>query len=66
MISCETGAGDGIVPQYIANELNVNVLAPTELVQVFPDGKMFVTNDEDKALLGINTGEWKIFKPKRK
>ena len=66
LISCETGKGDGIVPQYIANELGVDVLAPTDLVWVFDDGEMYVAYDMDNALAGINTGEWKLFKPKRK
>lgn len=66
LISCQVGAGEGIVPQYIANEFNVNVLAPTEKVFVFEDGEMVVTNNRKKALKGISTGEWRLFKPERK
>lgn len=60
------GAGEGIVPQYIANELGVKVLAPTEVVNVFPNGDMCVANDIQDALQKNETGEWKMFVPKRK
>ena len=66
LIACEVGAGEGIVPQYIANELGVKVLAPTEVVNVFPNGDMCVANDIQDALQKNETGEWKMFVPKRK
>ena len=66
LIAREVGAGEGIVPQYIANELGVKVLAPTEVVNVFPNGDMCVANDIQDALQKNETGEWKMFVPKRK
>ena len=64
LVSCETGAGEKSVAQYIANTLNVEVLAPTEKVFVDSDGKMIVTNSRSKAAQRVNTGYWKLFKPK--
>ena len=60
LIACEAGAGEFSVAQILANELNVNVLAPTDIVWVSPDGKLSVGPTEFE-----NTGKWKLFKPKR-
>ena len=64
LVVCQAGADNGIVPQYIANELGVNVLAPTEIVNVDFEGNMILADDETDARAGIETGEWKLFKPK--
>lgn len=64
LIACQVGAGDGVVPQCIANELNVNVLAPTEIVNVDFEGNIILADNETNARAGIETGEWKLFKPK--
>ena len=66
LIACQTGAGDGIVPQYIANELGVEVLAPTEIVNVDFTGQMILADDEQNAKEGIETGIWKSFYPKKR
>lgn len=65
LISCETGAEGGIVPQYIANELGIDVLAPTEVVWVDKDGNISITNDIEKAMENISTGEWRLFTQKK-
>lgn len=63
LIACETGAGDGIVPTYLAKKFNTQVLAPTEIVNVFPDGKIILANNENDAKMGIETGKWVLFGP---
>lgn len=60
LIACETGAKDAIAAQALATQLNVTVLAPTDIVWVFPDGEMIIGPTQFE-----NTGEWKKFKPKR-
>jgi hypothetical protein len=55
LISCETGADDAIAAQYLAKYLDVDIMAPSDIVYVYEDGTMKI---------GINnTGTWKIFKP---
>ncbi len=60
LISCEAGKNGAITAQWLANELGVQIMAPTELVYVYPDGRMIVSSD------GLTEdGEWVIFKPER-
>ena len=42
LISCEAGADGAITAQYMASQLGVPVLAPTDIVYVYPDGAMKV------------------------
>lgn len=73
LISCQTGAGGkNSIAQQIADELGVNVMAPTEIVTVEPiEGKMFVSNNDILTRLWIagenvtETGKWEIFKPRK-
>jgi hypothetical protein len=58
LISCQAGAEGSINAQYMANQLNVPVLAPTDIVYVYPDGVMIVGK--------YNTGRWKLFHPKER
>ena len=60
LISCETGADDTGAAQMLANQLGVNVLAPTDVLWVRPDGTIIIGPTEFE-----NTGHWKLFKPKR-
>jgi len=55
LISCGTGAEGAVSAQYLANYLNVEVIAPTDIVYVYPDGDMIIGLD--------NSGFWKTFKP---
>ena len=57
LISCETAAEGSVTAQALANELGVTVLAPTDIVGVYPDGEMFV------GLTG--EGSWVKIKPKK-
>ena len=63
LIACQTGAGSGIVPTYLAKRFNTEVLAPTEIVNVDFDGKMILANSKIDAKMGIETGEWIRFGP---
>ena len=55
LISCNAGREGGILAQSMANILKVNVLASTDIVYVYSDGKMEIANG----------GEWRLFKPKK-
>lgn len=61
LIACQTGAGDGIVPTYIAKRFNIEVLAPTEIVNVDFEGNMILADNIEDAKIGIETGEWVLF-----
>lgn len=63
LIACQTGAGSGIVPTYLAKRFNTEVLAPTEIVNVDFDGNMILANSKIDAKMGIETGEWIRFGP---
>ena len=59
LISCETGKSGSITAQGLADELGVNVLAPTDVVYIDANGKMIVSSDGY-----TNDGEWVIFEPR--
>jgi len=59
LISCETGAEEFGAAQMLANQLGVEVMAPSHTVWVMPDGEIRVGRKYN-----TNDGVWKIFKPK--
>jgi SPP1 gp7 family putative phage head morphogenesis protein len=61
LIACQTGAGGGIVPTYIAKHFNTEVLAPSEIVNVDFNGDMILADDPVNAKMGVETGEWVLF-----
>lgn len=76
LIACQAGALKDGIAQQIADELGVNVLAPTEIVNVDIFGNMFISDND--ILSGIwnsssleerikihETGKWVEFKPRR-
>ena len=63
LIACQTGAGDAIVPTYLAKRFNTIVMAPTEIVNVDFDGKIILADNEEDAKMGIETGIWAFFGP---
>ena len=75
LLACNAGAADDGFAQQLADELRVNVLAPTELLFMDESGEMFVSNNELLADMWYNstreerlrirqTGDWRLFKPK--
>jgi hypothetical protein len=76
IISCQSGEKADGAAQQLANELGVNVLAPTEEVSVDEDGRMFVSNNDVLAELWFEadddikqyikeTGKWVVFEPQK-
>lgn len=76
LVACQTGAKENGIAQQIADELGVDVMAPTEIVSVDIDGEMFVcdndviattwgraTEEERKKM--IQPGGWKVFSPRK-
>ena len=62
LISCS--AGNEILAQTLANRLNTNVMAPTDIVNIYPDGELKLgANYEDTHQ---ETGKWIVFKPEKR
>lgn len=59
LIACEAGMGEAYAAQGLADEIGVDVMAPTGVVLVYPDGEMVVA---EKEL--TNAPDWIIFKPR--
>lgn len=60
LISCETGADGALTAQALANQLGVDVMAPSNIVWGMPDGTMTIGDRPTD-----NDGGWRVFKPKR-
>ncbi|MGH3830137.1 MAG: hypothetical protein ACRDRS_06725 [Pseudonocardiaceae bacterium] len=69
LFACETGRGDDGFGQLLADRLNVDVTAPTELAWSEPDGTIYVTS-KDVDIFGNPTpttphdGNWRTFHPR--
>ncbi len=61
LISWETGADGATTAMSLAEQLNVKVIAPSNVVWVMPDGTMTIGDTPNS-----NNGEWRVFEPKRK
>ncbi len=77
LISCQAGAKKNGIAQQIADELGVEVLAPTEIVNVDINGNMFLSDNGDLAEIWnisseeerkhiAQTGRWQTFKPNKR
>ena len=77
LIACQTGAKENGIAQQIADELGVEVMAPTEIANVDINGEIFISNNDvivdewnranaEERKHFKQTGEWKIFKPRKK
>lgn len=64
LIACESGAPGSVTAQALADILGVSVLAPDDVVFVFPDGEMIIAPDSLTALESGQTGQWVLFEPK--
>jgi hypothetical protein len=58
LIACSTGAGQSPIAQDLANKLGAPVMAPNDIVWVFPNGRVVIGPDQDTA-----TGSWVVFTP---
>ncbi|GHJ99405.1 hypothetical protein SY2F82_12030 [Streptomyces sp. Y2F8-2] len=58
LLSCNTGACDATAAQNLSNALGVRVMAPTEKVWAWPNGRLRVSDKQYGK-----TGEWRIFEP---
>lgn len=56
LISCGAGSDTSKIAQEVADELKVNVLAPSDTVWAYPNGKLVVGPDAS-----TNTGNWNVF-----
>jgi hypothetical protein len=66
LLSCSTGANNMGFAQNLANKLNVEVQAPTDLLWAYPNGKTLVAPKATNGQPDLNKlGEIKIFLPKR-
>lgn len=63
LAACSTGKEPAVVPRYLAKELNVQVMAPSEDVNIDHDGNIILADDLEDAKMGIETGAWLIFNP---
>lgn len=74
LLSCSAGAADDGFAQQLANELGVNVLAPTEILNMDENGEMFISDNDTLAGIWYNsnaeerakirqTGYWRLFEP---
>ena len=77
LIACQTGAKENGIAQQIADELGVEVMAPTEIANVNINGEIFISNNDvivdewnranaEERKHYKQTGEWKVFKPRKK
>ena len=58
LMACEAGAGEGLPAQYLADLFGVEVIAPTDVLIIAPDGTMKIGEN--------NNGTWKRFKPRER
>lgn len=63
LIACQTASNGGHIPKYIARNMNITVVAPTETVVIDRDGNMILADNDEDALAGNETGEWLVFEP---
>ena len=60
LIACDAGAEDGTCAQRLANEMGVNVLAPTKTIFVDEQGGIQIG-----STYNARDGKWKLFKPEK-
>lgn len=77
LLSCSTGKEDDGFAQQLADELNINVLAPTEKLRVDDNGNLFITDNDVLAYMWYHasaeerenikeTGKMRSFSPSGK
>jgi len=64
LLSCNTGAIDNGFAKNLSNKLNVEVLAPTDYLWAYPNGKMVVAPMTSNRLPDLNNlGTFRLFTP---
>jgi len=58
LLSCYTGSCSNGIAQDLANKLGTPVIAPSDKLWIFPDGRQVIGEGSDS-----NTGRWIIFNP---
>lgn len=60
LLACEAGMEEAYAAQGLADSLGVEVMAPTGILLVYPDGELSVVHDTL-----TNAPDWSIFKPRK-
>lgn len=58
LLSCGTGSSTNGFAQNLANKMGVKVMAPSDTIWAFPNGKLTIGPDSF-----TNTGHWNTFLP---
>lgn len=61
LISCSTGKEAKGFAQNLANKMGVSVMAPSDTLYIYPNGKVVIGPSQFK-----NTGKWITYHPERK
>lgn len=61
LISCSTGKDAKGFAQNLANKMGVSVMAPSDTLHIYPNGKTVIGPNPFK-----NTGRWIVYNPERK
>lgn len=61
LISCSTGKESKGFAQNLANKMGVSVMAPSDTLYIYPNGKVVIGPNQFK-----NTGKWITYHPERK
>lgn len=61
LISCSTGKDPNGFAQNLANKMGVSVMAPSDTLYIYPNGKVVIGPNQFK-----NTGKWVVYHPGRK
>lgn len=59
LLSCNMGSTS--FPQHLANKLGVKVIAPSDTIYAFPNGRLTIGSDPY-----INNGQWVEFNPRKR
>ena len=65
LFACDTASEGATAAQSLANQLGVEILAPSNIVWIDSEGNHLIGSKSD-AKRGINTGQWVRLKPKEK
>ncbi|MDP9075325.1 MAG: hypothetical protein M3N98_14410 [Actinomycetota bacterium] len=67
LMSCLSGSIPNGIAQNLANKMGVEIMAPTDILWVKPDGSMMIgprVKSPSGRFVASNTGKWEDFKPR--